>query len=112
MRAWKFRSCPRCGGDLFLDREIDNSWHEHCLQCSYRHELRNIEEFHSESVQRKSSIVSQFKARREEPWPAQRGLKDNRDTKLTPAAFARRAFCEIISQTDPVYCHLTPTNMI
>ena len=41
MVTWKFKSCPRCGGDLFLDRDID-SWYEQCLQCSYRNDLRNI----------------------------------------------------------------------
>jgi len=32
------KSCPRCGGDLFIDRDADG-WFEQCLQCSYRREL-------------------------------------------------------------------------
>ncbi|MFC2020621.1 hypothetical protein ACFLU1_02340 [Chloroflexota bacterium] len=44
MARWKVRSCPRCGGDMFLDRDLD-FWYEQCLQCSYRVELRNLEGF-------------------------------------------------------------------
>lgn len=39
MTRWKIKSCPRCGGDMFLDRDLD-SWYEQCLQCSYRVELK------------------------------------------------------------------------
>ncbi|MFC1991386.1 hypothetical protein ACFLVC_01430 [Chloroflexota bacterium] len=41
MPRWKVKGCPRCGGDMFLDRDLD-SWHEQCLQCSYRVELKNL----------------------------------------------------------------------
>jgi ribosomal protein S27AE len=41
---WKFRSCPRCGGDIFLDNE-EHVWFEHCLQCGYIRELKSIAEF-------------------------------------------------------------------
>ncbi len=34
MVRWKFKKCPRCSGDLFLDREPDG-WYEQCLQCGY-----------------------------------------------------------------------------
>ena len=34
MAMWNFKSCPRCQGDMFLDRDQD-SWYEECLQCSY-----------------------------------------------------------------------------
>lgn len=34
MVMWKIKSCPRCGGDLFLDIE-EQTWLEHCLQCGY-----------------------------------------------------------------------------
>ena len=42
MGIWKLKSCPKCGGDMFLDTDIDKSWYEQCLQCSYRHELQSI----------------------------------------------------------------------
>lgn len=31
---WKLKSCPRCGGDVFIDRD-EYGWYEQCLQCSY-----------------------------------------------------------------------------
>jgi ribosomal protein S27AE len=44
MVTWKLRSCPRCGGDLFLDRDI-YSWYEQCVQCGYVRDLKSIDEF-------------------------------------------------------------------
>lgn len=38
MVLWKFKSCPRCGGDIFIDKE-SQGWYEQCLQCGH---LRNI----------------------------------------------------------------------
>jgi ribosomal protein S27AE len=40
---WKFKSCPRCGGDFFIDKDIDG-WYAQCLQCAYRQELKQIAE--------------------------------------------------------------------
>ena len=39
---WKVKSCPRCNGDMFVERDFD-SWYEQCLQCSYRVELKNLD---------------------------------------------------------------------
>lgn len=39
MARWKVKSCPRCSGDMFIDRDLD-AWYEQCLQCSYRIELK------------------------------------------------------------------------
>ncbi|MFC2022247.1 hypothetical protein ACFLTR_03440 [Chloroflexota bacterium] len=44
MAMWKFKSCPRCGGDVFIDRDLDG-WYELCLQCSHRSELKSLAEF-------------------------------------------------------------------
>ena len=44
MVRWKSKSCPRCGGDIFVDRDLDN-WYEQCLQCSYRTELKTLDGF-------------------------------------------------------------------
>ena len=41
MVRWKLKSCPRCGGDMFVGRDLD-FWYEQCLQCSYRAELRPV----------------------------------------------------------------------
>ncbi len=34
MARWKAKSCPKCGGDIFLDIDESN-WFDHCLQCGY-----------------------------------------------------------------------------
>jgi ribosomal protein S27AE len=44
MVKWRPKSCPRCGGDIFIDRDLDN-WYEQCLQCSYRVELKTLDGF-------------------------------------------------------------------
>ncbi len=38
---WKLKACPRCGGDVFIDKGLDN-WYMACLQCGYQRELREI----------------------------------------------------------------------
>ncbi len=38
MVVWKLKSCERCGGDLYIDRDVD-SWFSQCLQCSHWREL-------------------------------------------------------------------------
>ena len=38
---WRFKGCPKCGGDLFVDYDL-NGWYEECLQCGYLHDLRTI----------------------------------------------------------------------
>ena len=40
MAMWRMRSCPKCGGDLFMDVEGD-IWFDHCLQCGYMHARTN-----------------------------------------------------------------------
>jgi len=42
MVNWKFKSCPRCNGDLFLDQEIDG-WYEHCILCGYVRDVPRAE---------------------------------------------------------------------
>ena len=34
MVDWKLKGCPRCGGDLFIDSDIEG-WFEQCLQCAH-----------------------------------------------------------------------------
>ena len=43
MVLWKLKKCPRCHGDLFLDRDTDG-WYEQCLQCGYRRAMRTLTE--------------------------------------------------------------------
>ncbi len=40
MLTWKLKACARCGGDLFIDRDMDG-WFEQCIQCSYRRDLKD-----------------------------------------------------------------------
>ncbi len=49
MGMWKLKSCPRCSGDIFIAKDLDG-WYEQCLQCSYRHELKDIAEFKKQPV--------------------------------------------------------------
>jgi DNA-directed RNA polymerase subunit M/transcription elongation factor TFIIS len=41
MAVWKLKSCPRCNGDLIIQRETDG-WYEECLLCGYQHDVSNI----------------------------------------------------------------------
>ena len=41
---WKLRSCPRCGGDTYIEKDF-YGWYEICLQCGYRFELRDLDNF-------------------------------------------------------------------
>jgi len=56
MAMWKFKGCPRCRGDMFLERDQD-MWYEECLQCSYRHELKSMSEFQVQPAQRESELA-------------------------------------------------------
>lgn len=44
MGRWRMKSCPRCGGDMYIDRDLD-FWYMQCLQCSYRTELAPLGRF-------------------------------------------------------------------
>jgi len=37
---WRFKACPKCGGDIFVDDDM-NGWYEQCLQCGYTHDLKS-----------------------------------------------------------------------
>ncbi len=41
MVALKSKSCPRCRGYIFIDRDSDG-WYELCLQCGYLRDLIGI----------------------------------------------------------------------
>ena len=42
--VWRFRSCPHCGGDTFLVKDIDNILVENCLQCGYEADKQKVVE--------------------------------------------------------------------
>lgn len=39
MGKWIKNGCPRCGGSLYIDNDMDG-WYEQCINCSFRHELK------------------------------------------------------------------------
>lgn len=41
MAVWKLKSCPRCSGDLFVQRERDG-WYEECLMCGFVKDVSNL----------------------------------------------------------------------
>ena len=43
MTMWKLKNCPRCQGDLFMDKNLDG-WYQRCLQCGYQREMKPIAE--------------------------------------------------------------------
>ncbi len=34
MAQWKLRGCPRCSGDVYVEKDNDET-NERCLQCGY-----------------------------------------------------------------------------
>ena len=36
----KFKGCPRCGGDAFIDWDF-YGWYEQCIQCGYMHYMES-----------------------------------------------------------------------
>ena len=34
MTKWKYRSCPRCSGDVYVEKDNEETY-ERCLQCGY-----------------------------------------------------------------------------
>ena len=38
MKSWKLRGCPRCAGDVYIEKDYDSTY-ERCLQCGYVKEV-------------------------------------------------------------------------
>ena len=57
MAMWKLSKCPRCGGNIFLDIDIDG-WFEECLQCSYRHDLESTADYEARPRSKKEENIS------------------------------------------------------
>ncbi len=41
MAHWNLKGCPRCGGDTYIDRDLDG-WYESCLMCGYSGNVPNV----------------------------------------------------------------------
>ncbi|MFH1003712.1 MAG: hypothetical protein V1780_06175 [Chloroflexota bacterium] len=37
----RLKSCPRCNGDIRLDRD-QYGWYEECIQCGYVRDLKKV----------------------------------------------------------------------
>jgi ribosomal protein S27AE len=48
--------CPRCGGNLFLERD-EYDQHLYCLQCGFRTELEGIDLLDYEAKEGKQEIL-------------------------------------------------------
>jgi hypothetical protein len=46
---WRLKGCPKCKGDIFLEKDIDG-WYERCLQCGYNQDLETIVEVKAKGV--------------------------------------------------------------
>ena len=51
-RVWRFKSCPKCKGDVILGNKDKHGWYEQCLQCGYIHDLQTIVRVELQSVKR------------------------------------------------------------
>ena len=38
---WRLKSCPKCGGDVEIDRD-EWGWYEQCIQCGCLRDLQNV----------------------------------------------------------------------
>jgi len=54
---WKFKDCPKCKGDTYLEHDFDGGWYEHCLQCGYRRYMPTILELESHESKEKKQPV-------------------------------------------------------
>lgn len=49
---WRFKSCPKCKGDIYLEKDIDG-WYERCLQCGYNRDLKYVVEVREQPTETK-----------------------------------------------------------
>lgn len=49
------KRCPKCGGNVYIDKDYYNGWYEQCLQCSQTRYLETIVEV-QEQVSNKGNL--------------------------------------------------------
>jgi len=47
---WRLKGCPRCKGDVVVERDRWG-WYEECIQCGYLRDLQNIVDVKQQAVQ-------------------------------------------------------------
>ena len=55
---WRLKGCPKCHGDVFLEKDI-NGWYERCLQCGYNRDTIPLVEIKEQVSGRKKEPVLQ-----------------------------------------------------
>jgi len=53
---WRFKSCPKCSGNLFIDSDTDG-WYVQCLQCGYRGDQDNMLKAERETVPKERKLA-------------------------------------------------------
>ena len=41
---WKLKGCPRCRGDLLIEKDLFYGWYEKCFQCAFSRDLKKLVE--------------------------------------------------------------------
>jgi len=49
MLRWRLKACPRCQGDVYIDKDAEG-WFEQCLQCGCRRGFKELGEFNRDAV--------------------------------------------------------------
>ncbi|MFC1847385.1 hypothetical protein ACFLW5_01035 [Chloroflexota bacterium] len=56
---WKLKGCPRCGGDLLIEKDLFYGWNEKCFQCSFSRDIKELGKIEKASgLTEKSQITS------------------------------------------------------
>ncbi len=55
---WKLKGCPKCNGDIFLEKDV-SGWYERCLQCGYNRDMLSVVEVRELSSGKKKELVLQ-----------------------------------------------------
>jgi len=55
---WKLKGCPKCGGDVFLEKD-PSGWYERCLQCGYNRDMVVVFEAKQQPAGKKKEPVLQ-----------------------------------------------------
>ena len=57
---WRLKACPRCDGDMFIDRDIEDA--EVCIQCGFR-KYRGVQEPRDRRKKTVSVVKGQAKSK-------------------------------------------------
>jgi len=47
----KLKSCPKCNGDVMVDRD-EHGWYEHCMQCGHMRDIESLIKSHEQHCER------------------------------------------------------------